>query len=186
MDVRAIFGELRVPLLAKGNDSNQRELLSLTGALRTDENSRFKGRSNTKTIGLEFRPLRSLLLRASYSDAYKPLPLYGAAQDPIGCLTPISDPQMGGQQYAVAETLVSGGIPSGLKPETSATRSLGLVYAPDNGLGLRLTATAWDSRLQDRIISPESAAESVRSEEHTSELQSLMRNSYAVFCLKQK
>src|SRR3546814_19670503 len=49
----------------------------------------------------------------------------------------------------------------GLKPETSATRSLGLVYAPDNGLGLRLTATAWDSRLQDRIISPESAAESV-------------------------
>src|SRR3546814_510017 len=58
-DVRAIFGELRVPLLAKGNDSNQRELLSLTGALRTDENSRFKGRSNTKTIGLEFRPLRS-------------------------------------------------------------------------------------------------------------------------------
>src|SRR3546814_6214435 len=27
---------------------------------------------------------------------------------------------------------------------------------------------------------------SQRSEEHTSELQSLMRNSYAVFCLKQK
>src|SRR3546814_5222978 len=30
------------------------------------------------------------------------------------------------------------------------------------------------------------AAESWRSEEHTSELQSLMRNSYAVFCLKKK
>src|SRR3546814_3313953 len=29
-------------------------------------------------------------------------------------------------------------------------------------------------------------AESMRSEEHTSELQSLMRNSYAVFCLKKK
>src|SRR3546814_5872445 len=28
--------------------------------------------------------------------------------------------------------------------------------------------------------------ELVRSEEHTSELQSLMRNSYAVFCLKKK
>src|SRR3546814_2256980 len=28
--------------------------------------------------------------------------------------------------------------------------------------------------------------EGVRSEEHTSELQSLMRNSYAVFCLKKK
>src|SRR3546814_9067300 len=29
-------------------------------------------------------------------------------------------------------------------------------------------------------------ADSCRSEEHTSELQSLMRNSYAVFCLKKK
>src|SRR3546814_1644046 len=29
-------------------------------------------------------------------------------------------------------------------------------------------------------------ARSVRSEEHTSELQSLMRNSYAVFCLTKK
>src|SRR3546814_3200568 len=31
-----------------------------------------------------------------------------------------------------------------------------------------------------------SARHSSRSEEHTSELQSLMRNSYAVFCLKKK
>src|SRR3546814_2426350 len=30
------------------------------------------------------------------------------------------------------------------------------------------------------------ATQQVRSEEHTSELQSLMRNSYAVFCLKKK
>src|SRR3546814_1144391 len=30
------------------------------------------------------------------------------------------------------------------------------------------------------------AGEGPRSEEHTSELQSLMRNSYAVFCLKNK
>src|SRR3546814_4173567 len=32
----------------------------------------------------------------------------------------------------------------------------------------------------------EPAEEGGRSEEHTSELQSLMRNSYAVFCLKKK
>src|SRR3546814_2853034 len=41
-------------------------------------------------------------------------------------------------------------------------------------------------------LSPETSAQSrserpfSRSEEHTSELQSLMRNSYAVFCLKKK
>src|SRR3546814_1790236 len=32
----------------------------------------------------------------------------------------------------------------------------------------------------------DAAADIFRSEEHTSELQSLMRNSYAVFCLKKK
>src|SRR3546814_6614987 len=33
---------------------------------------------------------------------------------------------------------------------------------------------------------PTGASSEPRSEEHTSELQSLMRNSYAVFCLKKK
>src|SRR3546814_7312499 len=33
---------------------------------------------------------------------------------------------------------------------------------------------------------PRSHDEEVRPEEHTSELQSIMRNSYAVFCLKKK
>src|SRR3546814_9970584 len=37
---------------------------------------------------------------------------------------------------------------------------------------------------QHRIIAE--AGEPIRSEEHTSELQSLMRISYAVFCLKKK
>src|SRR3546814_6084735 len=40
------------------------------------------------------------------------------------------------------------------------------------------TAAAWARRTRGR--------EAWRSEEHTSELQSLMRNSYAVFCLKKK
>src|SRR3546814_2177964 len=38
----------------------------------------------------------------------------------------------------------------------------------------------WREQAHDRQITPP------RSEEHTSELQSLMRISYAVFCLKQK
>src|SRR3546814_3179370 len=34
------------------------------------------------------------------------------------------------------------------------------------------------------FVPPPAAADAIRSEEHTSELQSLMRISYAVFCLK--
>src|SRR3546814_10794566 len=43
------------------------------------------------------------------------------------------------------------------------------------------------SRPDRRIVAPARGGRSgVRSEEHTSELQSLMRISYAVFCLKKK
>src|SRR3546814_9608484 len=40
--------------------------------------------------------------------------------------------------------------------------------------------------IQNRITGQIGALAEARSEEHTSELQSLMRNSYAVFCLKKK
>src|SRR3546814_4351178 len=43
--------------------------------------------------------------------------------------------------------------------------------------------TPIDSTISTKIEPPR---EDHRSEEHTSELQSLMRNSYAVFCLKTK
>src|SRR3546814_9195128 len=47
------------------------------------------------------------------------------------------------------------------------------------------TATMnWQGKEWDVILAPVSRME--RSEEHTSELQSLMRISYAVFCLKKK
>src|SRR3546814_4700672 len=41
-------------------------------------------------------------------------------------------------------------------------------------------------RTGENIIETIESVRSVRSEEHTSELQSLMRTSYAVFCLKKK
>src|SRR3546814_6414666 len=47
----------------------------------------------------------------------------------------------------------------------------------------------WSRRIKEAIdsgLTAEAAIERVRSEEHTSELQSLMRISYAVFCLKKK
>src|SRR3546814_1959656 len=54
------------------------------------------------------------------------------------------------------------------------------VYAvPEHGL-----ATIWDADVLIWAASQLLAAD--RSEEHTSELQSLMRTSYAVFCLKKQ
>src|SRR3546814_9629662 len=49
---------------------------------------------------------------------------------------------------------------------------------------IRVSSAGRVSSLSVRSSSARIKAASVRSEEHTSELQSLMRNSYAVFCLK--
>src|SRR3546814_3789108 len=49
-----------------------------------------------------------------------------------------------------------------------------------------LMAEIIDGHIRDHILDPEQEPTLARSEEHTSELQSLMRISYAVFCLKKK
>src|SRR3546814_6191999 len=57
------------------------------------------------------------------------------------------------------------------------------------GLGDRLVDLVGDHHRRDRQVARRQrlgAGQDVRSEEHTSELQSLMRISYAVFCLKKK
>src|SRR3546814_3963575 len=43
-----------------------------------------------------------------------------------------------------------------------------------------------DARHPSRLVGQQRLDHAPRSEEHTSELQSLMRSSYAVFCLKKK
>src|SRR3546814_10142259 len=70
-----------------------------------------------------------------------------------------------------------------LFPYTTLFRSP-LYHAAPNSHAIGAAATA-DSLV---VLQPRFDAEDLlrRSEEHTSELQSLMRNSYAVFCLKKK
>src|SRR3546814_3377630 len=52
--------------------------------------------------------------------------------------------------------------------------------------GQELTVQLWLGRRRGARVLPIEGRLSARSEEHTSELQSLMRISYAVFCLKNK
>src|SRR3546814_10814372 len=61
-----------------------------------------------------------------------------------------------------------------------ASHRLALLFAP------RLTVPAGGASMAERPMKQAAAEWEARSEEHTSELQSLMRISYAVFCLKKK
>src|SRR3546814_4349822 len=55
----------------------------------------------------------------------------------------------------------------------------------DLGIPIGAIASDWGGSQARAWLAP-GPARRLRSEEHTSELQSLMRNSYAVFCLKKK
>src|SRR3546814_10160805 len=73
--------------------------------------------------------------------------------------------------------------------ELAADRVLEGDGAVDERIFGLAAADRLDRRLLDEIGGVEigfARAEPDRSEEHTSELQSLMRTSYAVFCLKKK
>src|SRR3546814_9285104 len=85
-----------------------------------------------------------------------------------------------------------------LFPDTTLFRSTKIVPSDSQGqfaamgLGdLSLQMEVWEGTMHDSFMKEVQAGRMVdlgshRSEEHTSELQSLMRNSYAVFCLKKK
>src|SRR3546814_9484296 len=61
------------------------------------------------------------------------------------------------------------------------------VVAHDNQQGPTLAKFAVENlKVKSVAVIDDSTAYGQRSEEHTSELQSLMRTSYAVFCLKKK
>src|SRR3546814_8037102 len=60
-----------------------------------------------------------------------------------------------------------------------------LAIGADNRVGGWLAVNAQRARLETKTRR-QGVDQLYRSEEHTSELQSLMRISYAVFCLKQK
>src|SRR3546814_5538031 len=68
------------------------------------------------------------------------------------------------------------------------TRLANEVNAQQEGGGLRILVPpgVWRTTVQPPLFTQQVSLIGSRSEEHTSELQSLMRISYAVFCLKKK
>src|SRR3546814_5406442 len=80
----------------------------------------------------------------------------------------------------IAEDVAAGRLdPSAIDEEVVAAR-LDTAYLPDPDLLIR---TSGEKRISNFLLWQIAYT---RSEEHTSELQSLMRISYAVFCLKKK
>lgn len=143
----ALFTEFRLPILSPRNGSSL-ERVALSGALRSESSNRFKDRTQTATLGLEFRPADSLLIRSTYSTAFRPLLAFSAVQDPNARDFYFLDPKFNNQEF-VAPGFQTGGVPPDLGPEKSETRTMGLVYRPSSDWSVSLTH--WDMKFRDRI-----------------------------------
>src|SRR3546814_3664398 len=95
---------------------------------------------------------------------------------------------IGGERLAAARPdvdaeIVEAVVPIGEQREHGAILvAIGRVQRARGGVEIIPCRGHRDSRSREQIL----AIDQARSEEHTSELQSLMRISYAVFCLKKK
>src|SRR3546814_8123858 len=93
--------------------------------------------------------------------------------------------------------VLGGGSTGAALANATALDALSFTGSELTGRAVRLAAAANNVRVQTEMggvnglivladADKDKAVDCIRSEEHTSELQSLMRISYAVFCLKKK
>src|SRR3546814_14416844 len=139
--------------------------------MRRETSDRFESSMRTETVGLEVRPFKSLLLRATYSTAFRPLLTYRAVQEPSERTQVITDP-MFNTSYEVG-IVSSGGVPAGIRPESSKNRTIGFIYRPSTDWSLSLTN--WDIEFVDRIASTRVQS---RSEERRAGKECASRCSY--------
>jgi len=148
----AVYGEARAPLLRSSNDEGTRwDLAALTLAARRDHYSDF-GSANTYQGGLEFRPLRTLLVRGSVATSFKPptiLQTHVNEVDYDASLFGLVDPARGGEPIT-SGTVMRTTNPA-LAPEHGGSRGIGAAWEPEGGLGTRVSVTYWQMRIRNMI-----------------------------------
>lgn len=134
-DIYSVFAEIRVPLLAPRNGSDNSPLeLSLAG--RYEDYSDF-GTTTTPMATLRFATLDDqLTLRASYAEAFLAPYLELATYDyNYNYSDVLIDPNTGNP----IEALIYGSGTPDIKPESSETINLGAVFTPDAVPGLTVS-----------------------------------------------
>lgn len=143
--VRAVFAELRAPLVGPDNRRPGIEALELSAAGRWERYSDFGATANPK-LGVLYRPVADLTLRATFGRSYRApglreihdRPLYSPGLFPLGATR-------------VLGLILNGGNPE-LKPETADAWTLGGDWRPTPHL--RLSLTGFDIRYRHRIDRP--------------------------------
>ncbi|HEX4235925.1 MAG TPA: TonB-dependent receptor [Caldimonas sp.] len=128
--VTAFYGELTAPVM---------KWLELNGALRYDHYSDF-GDSWTPKVGFKVKPIDTLAIRGTYSEAFR-------APGPA---------EVGGSSFGFTSVgILSIGQP-GIKPETAKSYTLGLIFEPI--VGSSVTLDWWKIDRKNEIVQADPAA----------------------------
>lgn len=156
----AVIGELRMPVLEK---------LSFTTSARYDSWHNEAGTVDkpTYSIGFEYRPFESLLIRGKYGTAFRAISLpdqyqsesgaYGFVTDYYNCWLRGYDPANPGgldscpSNYGSRQIFMTTSGSAGLKPVNADVWSVGLVLAPTAKLSF--TFDLFDWKIRDEITS---------------------------------
>ncbi|RVU05877.1 TonB-dependent receptor [Novosphingobium umbonatum] len=145
-NVKALFGELFLPIVGRDNAMPLLRQLSLSVAGRYEKYSDFGSTSNPK-LGVTWKPAEMLSLRGSYGTSFR-APTFTEVSTVAGGAGLYYDtlPGASGNQTGIG---IAGGNPN-LKPETATTWSLGAEINPMRGL--RASITYFDIDYKNQII----------------------------------
>ena len=169
-DVNEVYAELFLPVLS---DMPLVDELNFTLGTRYSDYSTF-GDTTNSVIKLEYRPIRDLLVRASYAEVFRAPTLNDLYRAPEIDAPTFNDPCVGLTDAAVAanpnlalaceNVARTGGFSqpnaqvdglrigsTDLDPETGEVITFGLVYDSSIVPGLSLTVDFWDYQIDDLI-----------------------------------
>ena len=147
-NVKALFGEVYVPIFGASNAVPGIQELSLSLAGRYEHYSDFGDTSNPK-IGVTYKPVGGVTLRGSFGTSFR-APTFTEVSTVAGGagLYPRTLPGPGGTN--LDGIMIAGGNPD-LKPETATTWSAGADLAPAALRGLRASATYFHIDYKNQI-----------------------------------
>jgi iron complex outermembrane receptor protein len=144
-NVKAVFGELFIPIVGANNAAPGIEQLSLSVAGRYEKYSDFGSTTNPK-FGLTWKPFDMLKLQASYGTSFR-APTFTEVSTIAGGAGLYYDTLPGASGNLTGIGIAGGN--TALKPETATTWSVGAELNPFTGL--RATLTYFDIDYKDQI-----------------------------------
>jgi iron complex outermembrane receptor protein len=146
-NVKAVFGELYIPIFGEGNAQTGLQELSLSLAVRYEKYSDFGDTTNPK-VALIYEPLSGFRLKATYGTSFR-APTFVEVSTVAGGAGLYYD-TLPGPSGNLTGIGIAGGNPS-LQPETAATWSVGAQLTPVALPGFNAEVTYFDIDYKDQI-----------------------------------